>query len=274
MAKPSQDQQGPQRACEDRILWRALPDGGVLIGLADGAGGEGIFAAEWAAFLLEHLPDTPFAGPEDLRQWLRQIAKPFYKTVKPTAELFRPAKDKLLLEGSNATLAVSWCLPQAEGLHCHTLTYGDSVIFLQDHTITPLSPVQPEDLAAPPALLNWRFGRIDEQALHIRQVLLQPGQALWMASDGLANTLLIADMLQGAAADQTLDHLRRYVPKLWEVAYAWAEQPESLSDILYLLDAALDDGEHLSECWTAWHAAHKLVLDDYALTHLSYSSVI
>lgn len=271
ISKPDNEiyESGNERPCEDRIAYRHLPDGGLLAALSDGAGGEGIFAAEWAAFLLEQLPNQPPADAAALRSWLQQIAKPFYIKVKPQAEQFRPVKDKLLLEGSNATLAAVWCYPTENKLRCHWLAYGDSVIFHQRQgELTPLNDIPLDRLAAPPVLLNWRFQQIDEAQIAAGELYLLPGDALWLASDGLANTLLIARLLENKN-DTLIAYLNRYVPKLGEIATELEAKPVALSGMLEHLSKALADNQMPAVLYE-WHQQHQVVRDDYALIHLLY----
>lgn len=41
-----------------------------LIAVSDGAGGGGLFAERWSAYLLSHLPATPINSAEELAFWI------------------------------------------------------------------------------------------------------------------------------------------------------------------------------------------------------------
>ena len=44
-----------------------------LIAVSDGAGGGGLFAERWSAYLLSHLPATPINSAEELAFWIGEI---------------------------------------------------------------------------------------------------------------------------------------------------------------------------------------------------------
>ena len=88
----------PDQGCinEDAVLERKN-----LIAVSDGAGGGGLFAEQWSAYLLSHLPTTPICSADELDAWIGDIWEPYYdqceKNAKPLGEMYL---DKFYDEGS------------------------------------------------------------------------------------------------------------------------------------------------------------------------------
>ena len=120
--------------------------------VADGAGGGGIYAGEWANHLANHVPTEPFANFSAFSAWLDRIWEPFYETYGQQATPDALKLNKFLSEGSYATLAT---LHLADN-HAHWTTYGDAVA-LTWHRKTGLrsSVADLRAFASAPHLLNW-----------------------------------------------------------------------------------------------------------------------
>lgn len=135
---------------EDRALARA-----DLLAVSDGAGGGGIYADLWAEWLLDHLPDRPFADFAAMDAWVDGIWEPFYADCEARARRAGGlVLSKFYDEGSFATLAAAW--RTAEGWQW--VAYGDSVVFCYhaatgrlEHSFTRLA-----DFDRPPFLINFR----------------------------------------------------------------------------------------------------------------------
>ena len=69
----------PDQGCinEDAVLERKN-----LIAVSDGAGGGGLFAEEWSAYLLSHLPTTPICSADELDAWIGDIWEPTMTNVR------------------------------------------------------------------------------------------------------------------------------------------------------------------------------------------------
>jgi serine/threonine protein phosphatase PrpC len=100
-----------------------------LYAIADGAGGVGLFAGEWAEYLLENLPLTPFISKLEFVKWHRDIKEKYIRDRRRYVIEERP--DLLLKfenEGSLSTLLVLWHNKKDNTMSY--LSYGDSVLFV------------------------------------------------------------------------------------------------------------------------------------------------
>ena len=114
----------PEQGCinEDAVLAQEN-----IIAVSDGAGGGGLFAERWSAYLLNHLPATPISNADDLDAWIGDIWEPYYNQCETDArKLGGLSLDKFYDEGSFATLVAVWRLSDTE---CQWMSYGDSVAF-------------------------------------------------------------------------------------------------------------------------------------------------
>jgi hypothetical protein len=195
--KPNNDvyEGGLVRPNEDAIRTRAISDYGQLAALADGAGGEGLFAAEWAKALLQRLPQQPFTSLETLNQWIGQWWKiGFYDEMEAKAKQATGAHASFALkkfydEGSLATLLAAW-LPQNTQKPIVWRAYGDSMLFHYQPQLGKLSlllPWQqtPDGLEGWPRLLNWATDTVHEDQWGTGELHLQASEYLLMASDGI-----------------------------------------------------------------------------------------
>ena len=127
-----------------------------LIAVSDGAGGGGLFADRWSKYMLRHLPNVPILSAEELDEWIGGIWEDFYNKAEESAKrLGGMALDKFYDEGSFATLAAVWRLPDGK---CRWMTYGDSVVFHYDYVTKKLSHsfTTIADFNRPPYLINFK----------------------------------------------------------------------------------------------------------------------
>lgn len=243
---------------------------GRLLAVADGAGGTGIYAGEWARYLMACLPEQPITTFEALDAWLADIWNPFFDRYRE-----QPASPEVLAkfmeEGSATALAAIW-LPENPGEPATALAFGDSVALCYDPQHHTLSSTHP-DLAAfagAPTLLNWKTEPRPE-GLCICELPAHPEAVLLVCSDALAQYLLGAFALQrdDAESQAALAQLRQqphrlaaYLDKLADAGFA---RKNWYAEVLHpLLEAAQDPvlfRSHLYErCAAGW-----LLPDDYAL---------
>ena len=97
-----------------------------FIAVSDGAGGGGIYADKWSAYLVDNLPTQPILTFSELDAWVESIWEPFYNDCEAMAKAAGGmVLNKFYDEGSFATLAAIWYSSNV----CHWIAYGDSVAF-------------------------------------------------------------------------------------------------------------------------------------------------
>ncbi|RYE31723.1 MAG: protein phosphatase 2C family protein, partial [Sphingobacteriales bacterium] len=112
---------------EDRI--RVDAENKMFV-VADGAGGQGLFAAEWAQYLIDHLPSDPIKTAPEFSKWHRTVRENFYLEKRKKVEKDMPdLLFKFEKEGSLSTLLVMWYVPKEN--QTYMLSCGDSVLFLK-----------------------------------------------------------------------------------------------------------------------------------------------
>lgn len=243
---------------------------GRLLAVADGAGGTGIYAGEWARYLVACLPEQPITTFEALDTWLADIWQPFFERYHEQAAS-PEVLAKFMEEGSAAALAAIW-LPENPDEPATALAFGDSVALCYDPQQNTLSSTHPDlaVFAGSPVLLNWKTEPRPE-GLCIRTLPTHREAVLLVCSDALAQYLLGTFALQhdDAESQAALARLRQqphrlaaYLEKLTDAGFA---RKNWYAEVLRpLLDAAQDPvlfRSHLHQCC----AAGWLLPDDYAL---------
>lgn len=161
-----------------------------LIAVSDGAGGGGVFAEKWSAYLLEKLPNSPIGTADELDAWLETIWEEYYNAQEEEAKQLNPMLlDKFYDEGSFATLAALWRVsPQA----CQWMSFGDSVVFHYhrktkklEHSFSQLS-----DFNNSPYLLSCK-DELQKQGFRSGAFAIDADSVLLMASDALAHYILM-----------------------------------------------------------------------------------
>lgn len=170
---------------EDAVL--ARPD---LIAVSDGAGGGGLFADRWSRYLVEHLPDTPICGAEELDAWIGDIWEPFYNACEEEAKLVGGMTlDKFYDEGAFATLVAVW---KVSDKVCKWINYGDSVAFHYNYSTKKLehSFASIVDFDKPPYLINCK-DEIDKDGVHQGIFYTDSDSVVFATSDALAHYILM-----------------------------------------------------------------------------------
>lgn len=161
-----------------------------MIAVSDGAGGGGVYAERWSAYLVNHLPETSIGTFEELDSWIEQIWEPFYNDCEESAKQEGGMLlDKFYDEGSFATLAAIW---KQDNATYRWISYGDSVIFHYDkksgkleHSFTKLT-----DFNEPPYLINCK-DELNPEGFRSGSFKGNADSVVFMASDTLSHYILM-----------------------------------------------------------------------------------
>lgn len=179
IAKPGQRQTNEDAACSTDNF----------IAVSDGAGGGGIYAELWSAYLLENLPAHPIRSFSELDGWIERIWETFYNNCEEKAKLAGGmVLSKFYNEGSFATLAAAWV--KNDG--CSWMTYGDSVVFHYnvetdelEHSFTRLA-----DFNNPPYLINSK-DELNEEGFRSGEFGIGKHSIVFCATDALSHYILM-----------------------------------------------------------------------------------
>ncbi|MGL5958254.1 MAG: hypothetical protein ACRCZZ_06645 [Phocaeicola sp.] len=216
-----------------------------LMAVSDGAGGGGVYAERWSAYLLEKLPEVPLTTFEELDSWMEQIWESFYNACEADAkQIGGMLLDKFYDEGSFATLAAAWRTTDTE---CTWMSYGDSVVFhynpttdVLEHSFTKLI-----DFSKPPYLLNCKDEACAE-GFKTGLFQLDPQSIVFVATDALAHYLLL--MYQAS-------HRERFTEELQEVLDSPTKQRLLVQQALSLQKIFFEE----KVLWKVIHAASNKV---------------
>ncbi|NCC11090.1 MAG: hypothetical protein EOM31_11460 [Bacteroidia bacterium] len=244
-----------------------------LIAVSDGAGGGGVYAERWSAYLLQQLPATPITNFEELDRWMADIWESFYNECEADAkQVGGMLLDKFYDEGSFATLAAVW---RTTPTQCVWMSYGDSVVFhynpatdVLEHSFTQLV-----DFAKPPFLLNCKDEACAD-GFRTGIFQLQPQSIVFAATDAVAHYLLlmyqVSHRAQYAAELQavldTSTKQRLLVQQAMDQQSGTLFKEEVLSQLLVAANDPTLFAEHLGELKDRGVLAH----DDYSFACLCH----
>ena len=173
---------------DNEDAWRADSESGVWA-VADGAGGTGIYAGEWAQHLVQQVPSLPVQGVDGLSHWLDAGWGSFFDTYQPQAQRQYLINHKFMAEGSSATLAT---LHDQAGV-IHWMVYGDAVALCFQPATGELRAANPDirQFESAPYLLNWLHPPGSE-GFRSGNWQHQPGQQYALLSDALGQYVLMA----------------------------------------------------------------------------------
>jgi hypothetical protein len=126
----------------------------LKIALSDGAGGMGLFAADWSNQLVNNLPQNPFKNVEELSNWIESFWEQFYDKFSQTAkDLGSDYQNKFSKEGSAATLVGLW----KNSTSFDWITYGDSCLSIFSKNKETENNFQMFPYNKPTDFLNYPF---------------------------------------------------------------------------------------------------------------------
>ena len=161
-----------------------------MVAVSDGAGGGGVYAERWSAYLVNHLPETPIGTFEELDSWIEQIWEPFYNDCEESAKLEGGMLlDKFYDEGSFATLATIW---KQDNETYRWISYGDSVVFHYNKTSGKLehSFTKLADFNEPPYLVNCK-DELNPEGFRSGTFKCSEDSIVFAASDTLSHYILM-----------------------------------------------------------------------------------
>lgn len=207
------------------------------IAVSDGAGGGGVFADQWAKYLVEHLPNEPITDYQTFDKWVDGIWEPFYNKCEELAKVEGGMLlNKFYDEGSFATIVAVW----EDG---HWMSYGDSVAFCYDRASDKLqhSFGRLVDFNNPPYLVNCK-DPLDEVGFKAGQFESQKDGIVFVASDALAHYIL---MMYKVA------HKEQYEGELQEAIDAQTKDSNFIRTALGMkkVDFEKDVIDKLLNCW-------------------------
>jgi hypothetical protein len=259
IVKPHED----ERHREDRIK----TDNPHFLALADGAGGQGLYAAEWAEHLLNNIPDTPITSGTAFVEWHSALKDAFYDKMLETVKVKIPdMQEKFEREGSLSTLLVLWPV-QAEN-KLYMLSCGDSALF---HTTGHFqSSISYPEFMHNPSLVSC-IEEYPEEKVVVRSYDYDAATTWLMCSDTLAQYIQAAFLLthpteeneaQLKLVEDDYVRLSQYTIDLRKLGIA---QFDFEKDIMETLWTALDSEEQFKACLYRLHDQKLLGYDDYSL---------
>jgi hypothetical protein len=181
-------------------------DGNIVFALSDGAGGSGLFSAEWSEALVEHFIEE---FPEDLNVLLDSFWEDFVKFYKfEIDDNFK--RTKFQKEGSSATLVGG----KIENGNLEAISYGDSLLFHFDKEWN-LKKMLPEmnliDFQKNPELINWKHS-LKEEFVKRYSAKVETGEKIVLVSDALSVMITAlsqnGDILETGKISKTVEKLR------------------------------------------------------------------
>lgn len=174
------------------------------IAVSDGAGGGGVFADRWSAYLVEHFPDVSIKDYKSFDEWIDGIWEPFYNSYEEIAKQEGGMLlNKFYDEGSFATLVAVWKNGQ-------WISYGDSVAFCYDKKTKKLqhSFGRIVDFNNPPYLVNCK-DPTDIKGFKCGQFEVGDDCIMFVASDALSHYILM--MYEVSHQDEFREELQEAV---------------------------------------------------------------
>lgn len=242
------------------------------IAISDGAGGCGLFADEWSAYLMDRLPkEDPITTFEQLDAWVDGIWESFYNVHEEKAK----QGDGMLLnkfykEGSCATVAAVW---RTSPKTCQWMSYGDSVVFhysrktgVLEHSFTQLA-----DFIESPRLISCK-DPLENEGFRSGCFHLDDSSVVFAASDALSHYILM--MYEVSKTAEYSDELNEEKMKKSSNS-RFLQTAETLkfhyfSDVIMTLQKAVISEKKFISFVKDIHHHGLLDLDDYSLAFLKF----
>lgn len=241
--------------CEDA----AIACGNRIV-ISDGAGGGGVFADQWAQYLVDSIGEKPITTFEEFNAWMDVIWEPFYYEHESMAQKQGGMLlNKFYDEGSFATLVAAWRI----GNTVKWIAYGDSVVFMYDrktkelkHSFSSLA-----DFAQPPHLINCKE-EVNPDGFSAGVFDVDSLSYVFACSDALAHyVMMMYEVSAGKEIAVTDDKNSDFV------SLAKTKKVDFEKKVLKPLFNSLRDGRLHEHC-IGLYSRKLLGLDDYSLARL------
>jgi Protein phosphatase 2C len=245
----------PDSYLEDAILADANKQ---LFAVADGAGGVGVCAGEWANYILQHLPDMPMHNAAMLNTWLDGIYTNFDDSIKK--KLRDTALEKYYQQGSLCTLSAIWC----QHNKLHSLMIGDSLMMCYNTITQKLKPIVTDAYLLfdhNPHLINVNGAIADAEIKYVVHAV-QPDELYIVCTDALAKFIVCA-----YEALQKPNSFKRKTNKLQNPPYKNYIEHFATAIKCYTSFEDIITALHTCNAETLyqWHEQKLLSYDDYTL---------
>lgn len=239
-----------EQTCEDALAANASAG---LFAVADGVG-TALFSHIWARLLVDHFVDIPLLSddPFEVEWWLRK-AQECYQQQLPTLEnLPWNALQKIQNQGSYSTLAAA-CITHVDATSARAslLAFGDSCVLVKkvkNEQICAFPLDKPADFDPAPVCLPSKLSNFQRQfqRCQLKQVDLEPGDTLLLATDVVARWILSAGHGRYADVQEAFQQVMTQTPASWPAFIkACRARGEMVDDDCAVLSITLtEDAEH------------------------------
>ena len=182
-----------------------------FISLSDGAGGYGIFANEWAEHLTLNISPQHFDSIDIFQKQINEERIKFFNLKEQWLNENNPNYlEKFFREGSAATYVGVQINPEENKFRA--IAYGDSAFFLirpKDKSFM-ISNVNFDVFTNYPHLIECTNNNIENEYLYFKDIEFEQGDILILASDAIAQYLLIEFMLFDNKDSYTINTYLKY----------------------------------------------------------------
>ena len=238
------------------------------VAVADGAGGIGIFAREWAETLTLQVPQKPFKNVSNMNRWIAGFWEIFYQQCIDKLNNDPWKIKKLDNEGSFATLSELWKIKSGKFVY---QSVGDTALFIVNWQTGKLTIQdnlkQVNHFTGNPPLLNWQIEKIPENDFFQQKINLQPNEEILLATDGIALYIWTIYLL----SRNRLIEQKIIQPKVGKIIDYFSKKPvTNFIQWLNKLKQAVSKGnENFAQLTNDWYHDRGLPNDDYTLIFIT-----
>jgi hypothetical protein len=223
-----------------------------LLGIADGAGGVGVFCGEWAQHLLGTLPIDGFENIEQVNNWFDSVSEDFYNKTSLIIKSSRPSvEERFTDEGSYSTLSAIWLKDSS----FKYLSVGDSGIFgfkkneKGCYNLVFLKPFGFQNsINDNPHLVNWSLP-LDKKVIFWGEIEKSDVDLIIIASDSLSRFIiscvisidpqLVENLAEGDLNSGFIESVKQFACQ----SYDFETVTQLLDNLRLLVTKAPDDRE-------------------------------
>lgn len=263
---------------EDSILMITTSDQFARFVICDGAGGAGVFSRDWAKFLSNSIPETPFLIADNSKEWFIKTAERFHDNVITSKNLSDLVLNKKVYnDGSYSTFCVCWIDTLNNKIYYAGI--GDTIMFTflktdHDYELKWLFPIENnEHFNQNPELVNWIIPL--ENELPVREENINNKFNIVIASDNLANWIILnihlidPSVLKTAGVNQEyLNSLSEEAVLIRKEAIARGTGVKSISGLLEFLSDMSKDELNFREAMKILYENGEVEIDDYSLINI------